>query len=243
MDGFQAALDDLDATLAVLKRKVEGVIVTATLPEKKKAEMEARPLMREARQKLSALRAEARRTIDLDARQAHEAVCKERDDMIRNYDVEMKNQIYPRRAANARPKTYQEQREEEMMGQGGADGTGFTDSKQVLSAAINVQKDALQSLQRAERLQNVTEETGKTTLAELQKQTERMYQIDEELQNLQGQLDHASRDIRWFYRQLARDKCFLSLFGLCILALLVLVFVSIWTKRTKATTTTTKKPA
>ncbi|KAL7697557.1 hypothetical protein N2W54_004584 [Lotmaria passim] len=233
MDGFQAALDDLDATLNVLKKQVEAVIVANTLPEKKKAEMETRPKMREARQKLSALRAEARRTTDLDARQAHDGVCKDRDDMIRNFDMEMKNQIYPRRTA-ARPKTYQEQREEEMMGPGGADGTGFTDSKQVLNAAINVQQDAIQSLQRAEKIQHVTEETGKTTLAELQKQTERMYQIDEELQNLQGQIDHASRDVRWFYRQMAKDKCFLSLFGICVLALLVLVFVSIWTKRKKS---------
>lgn len=234
MDGFQAALEDLDGTLNVLKKQVEAVIVAATLPEKKKAEMETRPKMREARQKLSALRAEARRTMDLDARQAHDGICKDRDDMIRNFDMEMKNQIYPRRAAPPRPKTYQEQREEELMGPGGADGTGFTDSKQVLNAAINVQQDAIQSLQRAERIQHVTEETGKTTLAELQKQTEQMYQIDEELQNLQGQIDHASRDVRWFYRQMAKDKCFLSLFGICILALLVLVFVSIWTKRKKS---------
>ncbi|GET86052.1 hypothetical protein, conserved [Leishmania tarentolae] len=234
MDSFGIALAELDATLDVLRTKVEMVIVTDTLPEKKKVEMETRPLMREARQKLAALRAEARRTLDLDARQTHEGICKDRDQMIRNYDAEMKHQIYPRRSVSAQPKTYQEQREEEMMGRGRADGTGFTDSKQVLNAAINVQKDALQSLQRTERLQNVTEETGKTTLAELQKQTERMYQVDEELQNLQGQLDHAARDIRWFYRQLARDKCFLSLFGLCIVALLVLVFVSIWTKRTRA---------
>ncbi|CBZ23667.1 QA-SNARE protein putative [Leishmania mexicana MHOM/GT/2001/U1103] len=234
MDSFGIALDELDATLAALRLQVEMVIVTDTLPEKKKVEMEARPLMREARQKLAALRAESRRTLDLDARQAHESICKDRDQTIRNFDAEMKSQIYPRRSASGRPKTYQEQREEEMMGRGRTDGTGFTDSKQVLDAAINVQKDALQSLQRTERLQNVTEETGKTTLAELQKQTERMYHIDEELQNLQGQIDHASRDLRWFYRQLARDKCFLSLFGLCIVALLVLVFVSIWTKRMRS---------
>lgn len=233
MDNFQATQDDLDATLSMLKKQVELVIVASTLPEKKKAEMETRPKMREARQKLSALRAEARRTLDLDARQSQDAICKERDEMIRNLDMEMKNQIYPRRPAPARLKTYQEQREEEMMGPGGADGTGFKDSKQVLNAAINVQQDAIQSLQRAERIQNVTEETGKTTLAELQKQTERMYQIDEELQNLQGQIDHASRDVRWFYRQMAKDKLFLSLFGLCVLALLVLVFVSIWNKRKK----------
>ncbi|KAG5507179.1 hypothetical protein JIQ42_06585 [Leishmania sp. Namibia] len=234
MDSFQSTLEELDALLAMLKKKVEEVIVTYTLPEKKKVEMESRPLMREARQKLSALRAETRRTQDLDLRQSREGICKERDETIRNFDAEMKNQIYPRRSASARPKTYQEQREEEMMGCGTADGTGFTGSKQVLNAAINVQKDALQSLQRTERLQNVAEETGKTTLAELQKQTERMYQIDEELQNLQGQLDHVARDVRWFYRQMSRDKCFLSLLGLSILALLVLVFVSIWTRRMRS---------
>ncbi|KPI82734.1 hypothetical protein ABL78_8252 [Leptomonas seymouri] len=233
MDAFQSALEDLDATLVVLKQQVEAVIVANTLPEKKRAEMETRPKMREARQKLSALRAEARRTMDLDAKQAHDGICKDRDDMIRNLDMEMKNQVYPRRAAAPRALTYQEQRELEMMGPGGADGKGFTDSKQVLNAAINVQQDAIQSLQRAEKIQHVTEETGKATLAELQKQTERMYQIDEELQNLQGQVDHARRDVRWFYRQMAKDKCFLSLFGLCIVALLVLVFVSIWTKRRK----------
>ncbi|CAJ1017389.1 hypothetical protein Q4I30_001272 [Leishmania utingensis] len=234
MDSFQTALEELDAILAILRKRVEGVIVANTLPEKKQVEMEARPIMREARQKLAALRAESRRTVDLDMRQDHDAVCKDRDQTIRNYDAEMKSQIYPRRSGTPRLKTYQEQREEEMMGDGKADGTGFTDSNQVLSAAINVQKDALQSLQRTERLQNVTEETGRTTLAELQKQTERMYHIDEELHNLRGQIDHASRDLRWFYRQLARDKCFLSLLGLCIVALLVLVFVSIWTKRMRS---------
>lgn len=231
MDGFTTALEELDAVLDQLKKHVETVIVANSIPEKKKAELEARPVMREARLKLSALRAESRRTVDLDTRQGYDATCKERDERLRNYDMEMKNQIYPRAGAPARPKTYQEQREAEMMGPGGADGTGFTDSKQVLSAAINVQKDAIQSLQRAERLQAVTEETGKTTLVELQKQTEQMYQVDEELQNLQGQLDRASREVRWFYRQLAQDKCFLSLFGICILALVVLVFVSIYTKR------------
>lgn len=231
MDSFQTAKDDFDATMQQLHRLVENVIEAATLPEKKKAEMAARPTLREARSKLSALRAEARRITDPATRTRSEAICRDCDTKIRNYDTEMKNQIYPTRTA--RPKSYQEQREEEMMGPGGADGSGFTDAKQVLQAATNVQKDALESLKRSEQLQNVTEETGKTTLATLQRQTEQMYQIDEELQNLQGSLDRASREVRWFYRQMAGDKCFLSLFGICVLALIVLVFVSIYTKRKK----------
>lgn len=35
-----------------------------------------------------------------------------------------------------------------MMGPGGADATGFTDATQVLHAATNVQRDAIESLQR-----------------------------------------------------------------------------------------------
>lgn len=231
MDSFTPAQEDLDATMEQLRRLVEAVVLANSLPEKKKQEMAARPVLREARSKLAALRAEARRTADPEQRAGYESLCKIRDERIRNFDAEMKNQIYPSR--NAAPKSYQETKEIEMMGAGGADGSGFTTSAQVLDAAVNVQNDALQSLARAEQLQNVTEETGKQTLTTLRQQTEQMYQIDEELRNLHGQIDRASRDLRFFYRQLAGDKCFLSIFGICVLALAVLVFVSIYTKRKK----------
>ncbi|KEG09809.1 putative QA-SNARE protein [Trypanosoma grayi] len=127
--------------------------------------------------------------------------------------------------------TYTERREAELMGAGGADGTGFQDSKQVLQAAVNMQKDALLSLERAERLQHVAEEGGQETLTTLQRQTEQMYQVDEQLANLQGELDRAARDVKWFYRQLAGDRCFLSLFGICVVSLAVLVFVMMYKKR------------
>ncbi|EPY25665.1 QA-SNARE protein [Strigomonas culicis] len=165
MDGFELAEADLDATLQQLHQVVTSVIEATMLTEKKRIEMTARPILREARRKLSALRAEARRTADPGTRARYEEKCRAKDDRIRNYDGEMKSQIFPSQNAS-RPKAYQEQREEEMMGEGGVDGTGFKSSKQVLSAAINVQADALQSLQRTERLQNVTEEQGKATLQE-----------------------------------------------------------------------------
>lgn len=235
MDAFDTARSELDATLKQLHDRVQAVILAATLPEKKKEEMAARPVLREARSKLSALRAETRRTAEPTTRATYEAMCRDRDEQIRNLETEMKQQVYPARsAAAARPKTFQEQREEEMMGAGGVDGTGFTSAAQVLTAATNVQADAIQSLNRAEKLQNTAEESGKQTLQTLQKQTEQMYHIDEELENLQGNLDRASRDVRWFYRQMAGDKCFLTVFGLFVLALLALVFIAVYTKRKKA---------
>lgn len=230
MDGFDAALEDLDDAMKRLHGLVQSVIVAPSLPEKKEVEMSARPVFREARSKLSALRAETRRTTDATTRAAREGICRDHDDRIRNYESGVKEQIYPSRQAPA-PTTFQKSRESELMGAGGAGGTGFTSATQVLEAATNVQNDALEAIARTERLQHVTEETGKSTLLTLQRQTEQMYQIDEELEDLQGQLDHASRDLRWFYRQMAGDKCFLMIFAVLILSLLALVFISIYTKR------------
>ncbi|CCW65875.1 unnamed protein product [Phytomonas sp. EM1] len=230
MDLFQDLFNELDATLSKLHNCVRDVIEADTLPEKKKQEMAARPLVREARSMLSALRAEARRTEDEQVRINCEAMCRLRDERIRNCEKEMREQIYPTRAS-ARQKTLQEQREEELLGEGRLDGSGFTSSQKVLHAAVNIQKDALESIQRSEQLQHQTEETGRTTLQTIQKQGMQMYQVDEELRDINGMLDRASRDLRWFYRQVSADKCFLVLLGCLVVGMLVLVFVSIYMKR------------
>ncbi|ESL09888.1 hypothetical protein TRSC58_02387 [Trypanosoma rangeli SC58] len=224
--------DEINEALAQLSKATEAVVVAETLLEKKTAEIAARPIMREARSKISTLRAEVRRTQDPATRAQYEKICQEADGRVRSLDGEMKQQIYPKRTV-PREKTYTEWKEEELMGAGGPDGTGFTDSKQVLQSAVNVQRDALISLERAERQQYVTEERGHETLKALQQQAEQMYQVDEELRNLHGGLDRAAREVKWFYRQLAGDRCFLSLFGICVVALAVLVFVIIYKKRHK----------
>lgn len=188
-------------------------------------------MLREARDKLFALRAETRRAADPAIRDEYEAICRARDEKLRTFDAEMNRQIFSVGQAAPRALTNEEQHEIEMMGVGGADGTGFQNSNQVLDAAVVVQADTLQSLKRTEQLQNATEETGMTTLQTIQRQTEQMYHVDEELQNLQGLIDRASRDVQWFYRQLAGDKCFLVIFALLILTLIALTFIAVWTKR------------
>ncbi|ORC86557.1 uncharacterized protein TM35_000271470 [Trypanosoma theileri] len=222
--------DDVRAALEQLSKATEAVVIADTIQEKKSAEMAARPFMRDARSKVSTLRAEVRRTQDPGTRTLYDGICRDADEKVRALDAEMKRQIYPQRLS-PRPKTYTERREEELLGTGGATGAGYRDSQEVLQAAVNVQKDALLSLERAERLQHVTEETGRDTLTTLRRQTEQMYHIDEELENLQGQLDRATRDLKWFYRQLAGDRCFLSLLGIFVLVIVVLVFVLIYKKR------------
>ncbi|EAN99432.1 hypothetical protein C3747_15g160 [Trypanosoma cruzi] len=224
--------EDVQETLKRLSRATEAVVIADALSEKKAAEMAARPIMREARGKISILRAEVRRTQDQVTRAQYENVCRDADELVRSLDAEMKRQIYPQRPA-PRAKTYTERKEEELLGVGGSDGKGFKDSEQVLQAAVNVQNDALLSLGRAERLQHMTEESGRETHQTLHRQATEIYQIDEELQNLQGGLDRVSREVKWFYRQLAGDRCFVSLFGICVVALAVLVFVMLYKKRHK----------
>lgn len=235
MESCQTVLDELDATLEELHGVLQLTIEQESLAEKKKTEMASRPALKEARRKLSELRAEIRRLNEPTSRMEFEALYKDRETRLRNYVSAMKEVVFPnsggRGTGAAVPQTYAERKAEELMGPGRADGTGFQNTGQVLTAATNVQQDALEAIERAERVQYVTEETGRQTLEQLRIQTERMYQIDEELEDIHGQLDHASKDIKWFFRQLAGDKCLLSLFGIFILGFLVMLFIVIWKRR------------
>lgn len=221
-----ALADDVRAALDQLSKATEAVLIGDTLLEKRAAEIAARPVMREVRSKISMLRAEVRRTQDATLRTQYEKICYDADEKVRALDAAMRQQINPGRTA--RPTT-----DAGPTGAGGPDEAGFQDSKEVLQAAIDTQQDALVSLGRAERLQQATEEMGQETLLTVQRQTEQMYHVDEELQNLQGELDRAGREVRWFFRLLAGDRCFLSLFGICVVALAVLVFVLIFQSRRK----------
>lgn len=133
--------------------------------------------------------------------------------------------------ANEKKLSAEDRKMGELMGEGGVDGSGFTSATQVLESGQRWNQDALESLKRSERLQNSAEETGMATLQTLAKQTELIYQVDEELANLKGNLDRASRDVQWFARHMAGDKCFLCMFCMLVLALMVLVFWKIFSKR------------
>lgn len=229
----QTSLDDLDVTLEELRDVLQMAIEQESLAEKKKIELVSRPTLKEARRRLSELRAAMRRLEDPATRRLFEGHYRDRETKLRQYVSTMKEQIFPEstRAAQWVPTTYAERKAAQLMGPGGVDGSGFKTTEEVLTAASNVQQDALEAIQRAERVQYMTEECGRATLQQLQLQTERIYQIDEELEDISGQLDHAARDVKWFFRQLSRDKCLLSLFGIFIVGFLVMLFVVIWKRR------------
>lgn len=227
-DFCQASLEDLDDTLAELRDVLQLAIEQPTLAEKKQVEIASRPTLKEARRRLSELRAAMRRLQDPASRDLFETQYRDRENKLRQYVTSMKEQIFPAASSTApAPLTYAERKAAKLMGPGGADGSGFQNTEQVLTAASNMQQDALEAIERAEHVQYLTEQSGRETLQQLQLQTERIYQIDEELEDIRGQLDHASRDVKWFFRQVARDKCLLSLFGVFMLGLLAMLIIVI----------------
>lgn len=240
MNGIDATVEELDKVLQELHDVLQVIIEEPTVSERKKTEIASRPALKEARSKLSELRAEVRRIPDVSARMQYEGIYKDREIRLRNYVTSMKSYLFPTAsvttnsgdsAAAATPQTAAERRTAALMGEGGYRGEEFQTTEQVLTAARNVQEDAYAAIERTERIQYVSEQQGRQTLEQLRLQTERLYQIDEELEDIDGELDHATKDVQWFFRQLARDKCLLSLLGIFMLAFLILVFVMIWKKR------------
>jgi DNA repair exonuclease SbcCD ATPase subunit len=92
----------------------------------------------------------------------------------------------------------------------------------VYDQAIELQDQSIDVMRRAvnygEHSVNISQDIQQT----LAQQTERMRDIDEELNTLQGQLQRAKKELVWFVRQAMSDKCFI-----CILALVVLLVVAV----------------
>ncbi len=107
----------------------------------------------------------------------------------------------------------------------------FTSETQVLDTGIKVQQDAMKSLARTERLTMATEEIGLESLKTLQKQTESINQINQEMDKMDSNIARAKADVIWFARQLAGDKCFMMLFLFLVLGLCGLVFWKIYERR------------
>lgn len=231
MADLDGADGEAQSQMSALQKIADAVKLAPTLQEKKDIEQKQwRAALKKARASVTQLRAEVRRSTEPTQKTVFDKRCKTYEATLKELETAVRGEIRPS-AKTAPKKSFTEAKHEELMGEGGADGSKFENEAQVLNAAVRVKDDTLQSLQRSERLAATTEDVGRETLHQLQLQTEKLYKIDEELDNLQGELDRASRDVKWFARQMVGDKCFLSIFGFLIIAFLVLVFYSIYSKR------------
>lgn len=112
------------------------------------------------------------------------------------------------------------------------DAAEMTTIDKVAETGKRVQEETLKSLQRTERMANLAEDMGKETIVELQKQNEVIDGIEKEMEDLGNNLTRAKRDVVWFYRQLAGDKCCVAMFGMIVVGLAFVVFYSFYKKKT-----------
>jgi hypothetical protein len=249
MSSLQQADEEIYAAMEPLKGALAAWKGATDPMEKKKLEREVKRQMKQVTTLVSGLRALVGRTRDPTEKEVFDKKRVEYTADLHVLHDELKAVASADREAKAgaaagswtltgwkaheKKMTGEERKMTELMGEGGVDGSGFTTSAQVLGAGQRVNNDALESLKRSERLQNSAGETGLATLQTLAKQTELIYQVDEELANLKGNIDRASRDVQWFARHMAGDKCFLCMFCMLIVALMVLVFWKIISGRSE----------
>jgi len=216
------------------EEKVEAVKKATLMPEKKQLEGVARQDYKKVRQAISNLETEAKQIQEPTQKWVFQKKIQEFKQKMNQLDKELKTELNPPKPS----KVAKYSADTELMGEGGEDGSKFTSAATVLDSGINFNRDALSALDRIERLQNSAQETGQEVLTKLQSQTEKITEVDNRLNDLQAGLDRAKKEVSWFSRQLAGDKCFLMLFGLVVLALVLLVFWKVYSKRTSSSSGT-----
>ena len=213
-----------------LKEQVKAVKAASLAPEKKQLEVVARQHYKKVRSAVNSFSSEVRHIDDPIQKSVFQKKQLNYQEALKQADKDLKEALHP-------PKTKKADvsQEEVLMGEGGADGSGFTNANQVLDAGQRIQADALQSIARSERLVASAEDTGNETLQQLQKQSETIREVDEQLNTLGAQLDRAKKDVSWFARQIAGDKCFTMIFILVVFAIAGVVFWKLYDgRRTKA---------
>jgi tyrosine-protein phosphatase YwqE len=149
---------EIKETISSLQVRVASISRAQTLAEKKELEVSARPTIKELRAKLTLLRVESKHIPDSTQKSMYEVQLRNYEDVVKDLERQIRTQINPP------PKSLAEQHAEELMGEGGVNGSGFRNTDQVLRAGVRIQNDALESLRRSERLASESESIGRRLL-------------------------------------------------------------------------------
>ncbi|KPA76121.1 putative Qa-SNARE protein [Leptomonas pyrrhocoris] len=118
----------------------------------------------------------------------------------------------------------------------GGDGPAMSNRPEARQAAgrINeVQQSTLQSLGQSEKLLNETETVGAEAATTLRAQTEQIKHVNEELDEMHGEIGRASTELKSFMRRMARDRLvifFIIAIVVCIIVIVVLAVVKHYVK-------------
>lgn len=224
-----SAAQDVESQLAAEMRALEDAVATIRsaddLKDKKAAEREARKIWRTAKATSNALRRQVNAIEDPTQKSVYTRKFDEHTKKITAYDAEMRMLINPRRGKNV--VSSDQAAFNNIMGDAG----DLNDAGKVMRAAVRAQDDNLAILENIQREAMATEETGVAIAEKLAQDTEKIREIDKELNSLQANIDRAKNEVGWFARQMATDKCFLVLIVVVVLGLCMLTFWKIYKGR------------
>lgn len=109
-------------------------------------------------------------------------------------------------------------------------------AQDVMKEANRVQDETNKSLQYAINMANTIEDTGNSIITELGKQTDKMYQINKEVDVLDTHLKRSKKEVQYFFRRLATDKLCILLVIIILLGVCGIIFWQIWSKRVNKST-------
>jgi cation transport regulator ChaC len=223
MSGLQDAATEVAVKLEELEDSVKIVRNLKEVPDRKKQEREARKIMNQVKTAANALRREVNQEENPAQKSVYLRKHTEALEKVAQYDKELKNLTRPVRK---QVMSAEDRAMNNIMGDQDMSSAG-----KVMQVANRAQDDNLNILRNIEREMNVTEETGNEIALRLQADTEKIREIDRELNTLQANIDQAKKQVMWFARQMASDKCFLCIMVLVILALVGLTFWKIYKGR------------
>ena len=235
----QAADEAVVAPMAKLEDAVAAVRQCETVPERKLPHKEAQKAFSQAKSAVGALRNEVKRIEDPTQKSVYARKYAEAEGRLKGYAAEMKDLMRVKKAAA--PSQHQKDMEG-IMGEGNATGQKFESKTQVMDAAVRATDGNTRLMERIEMNVNTVEATGNEVATVVAGQTERIREIDKEMDTLQAEIDRAKGDVMWFARQMAGDKCFLIIMVLVIAALVLLTGFSIFEKRTGTEPATAPPP-
>lgn len=110
---------------------------------------------------------------------------------------------------------------------GGARGDGKDEARAATQRISKTQNKTLESLKMTEQLVSESETIGNDTAKTLQKQTQQIRNINENLDQLDSEVNRAKKELNAFIRRMMTDKIILCFAVLIIIGIIVIVVVRV----------------
>lgn len=238
----QRKLEEVTATLSAMQLKMDDLKTIEVPKDRKNSPLykEATNLASDVKRGLNALNTEIKKIEDPTQQSTYKRQHGDLDAKLKRFNKELKVLITNKPKPEA---TLQEKENQRIMGGADITGASLVTQDQVMAAMHAAQDDNLRILRDADVIVTTTDALGNEIAMKLAEDTQKLEAINKDMSTLQAEIDRAKKDVMWFARQMAGDKCFLIVMVLVIGALVMLTFWKIWTGRSSGGTAETVPPA